>query len=573
MLSPSAVTATFLSSMLGAGVNSHTGHVHGVEAAGASTSVLDFFRRLFHTDFVPRGECVSWLPEVVWLHVFSDAAIALAYYSIPAALLIFVRRRRDLVFSWMYTMFAAFILACGTTHVMGVLAFWQPLYRLDGVIKLITALLSIATAATLWLVIPRALAIPSPAQLRLANARLEREIDDRQRAESELKAARADLEVRVSERTEELEAVNRALKAEVEERRRVESILRESDERFRLTLQGAPIVVFNQDRDLRYTWIHNAQFGMSQESVIGRTDSDLFSAEDAERLIAIKSRALYDGQRQHQEVAIGRGHDTRYYDLRIDPLLDADSQVAGITGVAVDVSERRRAEEHKTFLLAELDHRVKNNLASILALADESIRTSASLEEFQRAFTGRVRALAKTHAALAAARWAGVELRDVIFSVLQPYLGGSANGSDVEDARVRISGPVVHLSPKAASVLCLAMNELGTNAAKYGAFSAGSNGRVDIEWTIGRDADNQPQLDLRWSEHDGPPVQPPTRRGLGSQLIEDGAAYELGGHVRTEYHEAGVQCHLQIPLNEQNTRQGRFEVAAGREPNHRGSSH
>ncbi|HKQ48132.1 MAG TPA: ATP-binding protein [Phycisphaerae bacterium] len=180
-----------------------------------------FFSNFFEV-FMPRRLCMRQEADVVWLHVISDALIAVAYYSIPIALVYFVRRRRDLEFNWMFLMFAAFILACGTTHIFGVWDMWQPVYRLDGVVKLATAIVSILTAILLWRLIPKALLLPSPAQLRLANEELAKQVRVREAAEAELQLSRNDLARRVEARTSELAEINRALEMEIHERRRAE---------------------------------------------------------------------------------------------------------------------------------------------------------------------------------------------------------------------------------------------------------------------------------------------------------------------------------------------------------------
>ena len=398
---------------------------------GSDNGFVDFFQRIFDTDFMARGDCVSWRPEVLWLHVISDGIIALSYYSIPLALIYFVRKRRDVAFVWMFVMFAAFILACGTTHVMSIIAFWAPFYRLDGVTKAITALVSVITAVTLWPLIPKALALPSPAQLQATNTELAQQVRDRERAEVELQRAHSDLERRVAERTGDLARANKLLESEV--------------------------------------------------------------------------------------------------------------------------AERRRTEQHQEFLVAELDHRVKNTLSTVLAMAEESIRSASSVAEFEQGFVGRVRALARTHAALAAARWEGVPLQSLVRVVLDPYSQGGMQ-------RVACEGDMVTLSAKAASTLCLTLNELATNAAKYGAFSTPA-GTVSIRWRVEPAFGREPDLTLVWSEAGGPAVVAPTRRGFGTQLIEDGVAYELGGKVVADYRAQGLVCTITIPLNAQNTRRGRFEHA------------
>jgi light-regulated signal transduction histidine kinase (bacteriophytochrome) len=153
-------------------------------------------------EFTPHGQCFLWKPELVWLHALSDSLIALSYYSIPLALGYFVYKRRDLPFNGMFLLFAAFILACGTTHIMGVWMIWKPDYWLDGAIKAATAGLSVVAAGLLWPLIPQALAIPSSAQLEAVNRELRREIAERKRAEEEIKKC-----------SERLEAANKELEA------------------------------------------------------------------------------------------------------------------------------------------------------------------------------------------------------------------------------------------------------------------------------------------------------------------------------------------------------------------------
>ncbi len=209
-------------------------HDHAASQAGG------FFENLFVSDFTPRAECMNQIREVIWLHVISDAIIAAAYYSIPIALVYFVWRRRDVVYPWIFVLFAMFILACGTTHVFDVVAVWSPLYRFDGLIKAATAGLSIVTAAALWPLIPKALAIPSPAQLHQLNETLTAENDIRKTTEAQLAAAHKDLEQRVIERTQELSTAVEKLRTENTQRRLAEErqrlAMNELDHRVKNTL-------------------------------------------------------------------------------------------------------------------------------------------------------------------------------------------------------------------------------------------------------------------------------------------------------------------------------------------------
>ena len=146
-----------------------------------------FERILDSTMFSPHGICLLWEPELIWLHVVSDALIALAYFSIPVALSIFVKRRPDVDFGWIFWAFAIFILACGVTHVLSIVTLWVPIYGIEGLIKAVTAIASVLTAIVLWPLVPKLLAIPSPSQLRNAELALEKEGRFRREAEDMLR--------------------------------------------------------------------------------------------------------------------------------------------------------------------------------------------------------------------------------------------------------------------------------------------------------------------------------------------------------------------------------------------------
>src|SRR5258705_345487 len=207
--------------------------VHGSPEVWGGRAMTSFLSWLMSPqDYMPHGMCFLWQPELIALHVASDSAIALAYYSIPIALIYFVNKRTDLAFPTIFVLTGLFILACGTTHIMGVWTLWFPDYRLDGGIKAVTAVLSIGTAIAIWKVMPLALALPSTAQLEQANKTLGEEIDHRQRAEAALREANAELERRVAERTANLQE-------EVLRRRGTEATLRASEARWRSMFEAS----------------------------------------------------------------------------------------------------------------------------------------------------------------------------------------------------------------------------------------------------------------------------------------------------------------------------------------------
>jgi two-component sensor histidine kinase len=206
-----------------------------------------------------------------------------------------------------------------------------------------------------------------------------------------------------------------------------------------------------------------------------------------------------------------------------------------IRGSIIDVSERRQAELRQLMMARELDHRVKNNLAEVLALAEQTGMSSRTVEEFRETFSGRVRAMARTHEALAARHWKGVPLLEVVELTLSPY--------DVTpDDRIVRSGAAVMLGPSASSALCMTLHELAANAAKYGALAV-AGGRVDLTWR--RIVDGSLKLD--WRESGGPPVARPEREGFGTRLVQGVVSHELGGTATIDFHVTGVCCQIVVP--------------------------
>lgn len=171
-------------------------------------------------NFIPHGHCYLWKPELVWLHILADTLIALSYYSIPLTLIYFVRKRDDIPFKVIFLLFGAFIISCGTTHLMEVWTLWHPVYWLSGAMKAITALISLYTAITLIPLVPQALALPSPAQLEAAYMALKDENAERQRVEQELRKYKETLEELVEQRTAELAKTNEQLQQEIIQRQK-----------------------------------------------------------------------------------------------------------------------------------------------------------------------------------------------------------------------------------------------------------------------------------------------------------------------------------------------------------------
>ncbi|MBU7583922.1 MAG: PAS domain S-box protein [Nostoc sp. TH1S01] len=210
--------------------------------------------------FIPHGHCYLWQPGLVWLHIIADAVTALAYYSIPLTLFYFVRKRQDLPFSWIFLLFAAFIIFCGTTHIAEIWTLWHPTYWLSGILKAATAFVSLFTAIELVPLVPQALALPSPLQLSEANKALQAQIAERLEVENQLRRLQEELEQRVQERTAQLLKVNQQLQQEIDERKLAEAALVKSEARFQKIAAASPaqiyiLAYYPNTNEMRYEYI------------------------------------------------------------------------------------------------------------------------------------------------------------------------------------------------------------------------------------------------------------------------------------------------------------------------------
>jgi PAS domain S-box-containing protein len=315
----------------------------------------EFVRKLFSSDFMPHGYCYLWKPEIVWLHAASDGAIALSYLFIPLALVYFVRKRRDLPFHWMFFMFGVFILGCGATHAMEIWTLWHGTYRLAGVIKAITASASIATAAALVPMIPRALLLPSPSQLRAANLELERQIAERTRAERALQLAHDELELRVQARTQELASANLLLRAEINERRRAEEALRKQADL--LELAHDAIIVRDFDDRITY-WNSGAEqvYGWTREKALGETVPNLLQSIYPSSIESIKEEIVRVGSWEGELTQTRQDGETVIISSRWALQRDEHGQPAAVLQINTDITERKRAEENLRSMHAQLAH-------------------------------------------------------------------------------------------------------------------------------------------------------------------------------------------------------------------------
>jgi two-component sensor histidine kinase len=219
-----------------------------------------------------------------------------------------------------------------------------------------------------------------------------------------------------------------------------------------------------------------------------------------------------------------------------DTMLTPEGRRRRMVGVFADVTERRRAEKRQQLLINELNHRVKNTLATIQSIATQTLRTAPDLTRAREAFESRLVALAAAHDVLTAQSWNGALLSDVAKAAMAPF-------ESAIRPRIRASGPPVWLNAQHALALTLALHELATNASKYGALST-NEGLVTIIWRQTADG----ELTLAWTEEGGPRVSTPGRPGFGSRLLQRGLAHELRGEVTSTFAPEGVRCMIRCRL-------------------------
>lgn len=302
---------------------------------------------------------------------------------------------------------------------------------------------------------------------------------------------------------------------------------------------NSPLAIVEFDADQHIVgWSAGAQrlFGWRPAEVAGfrALDFEWLDVEDAPVFAAliddmVLGRRLRDMQALRMRTAEGVPVDCECY---FSALLDGRGRLMSVNVQILDVTERKRAEDTQRLLVGELNHRVKNTLASVQAIAVQTLRHSSGPSDFAPTFTGRIHALARAHSLLSDSTWQGARLRDLI--------EGQVDTGAVDTAQLDISGPELDLAPELALHLALILHELVTNAHKYGALSV-PEGRVTLHWAI-----EDGRLNLCWCESGGPPVQGPTRKGFGTALIERSLRAE-GGTATPTYRAEGLRWKLSLP--------------------------
>ena len=290
---------------------------------------------------------------------------------------------------------------------------------------------------------------------------------------------------------------------------------------------------------------------LGDREFIGRSVRDVIPEATAQGFIELLDGVYANGERHvahnlavRLRNAPERDEVERYLDFIYEPILDENGRVTGIFVEGHDVTEMHLAQQakkgqarHLQLLVDELNHRVKNTLAIVQGLAQQTFRGDAANDDARDAFSGRLAALASAHDVLTREHWETADVSEIIRQALDAH--GAVSH------RVVIEGPPVRLHPQTAVTLAMVMHELCTNATKYGALTDEA-GQVHVQWQVEENPD--PCMRLRWQESDGPAVAPPGPGGFGTRMIRRALSAEPGGDVQLHFHEQGVVCEMTLAL-------------------------
>ena len=335
----------------------------------------------------------------------------------------------------------------------------------------------------------------------------------------------------------------RGRRRQYEARERLEE-LRAAEERFRTLADNIPTLCWMARPDGEVVWYNSRWYDYTGSTFAQMRGWGWERAVDPDLLPEVNSRwrhCLETGEPFEMTFPL-KGADGvfRPFLTQVVPLRDEGGRIVRWFGTNANVTREHRDRERLTLMVNELNHRVKNTLATVQAIATLSLRTEEPPENMRDSLTARILALSKAHDVLTDTQWSGADLREIAALAGVPFDSGEG------DRRIRADGPQVQLPPKTAIAVALAFHELATNAAKYGALSTPS-GWIELKWTLtgsGGDAD----LRIVWREIGGPPVKRPRRTGFGTRLIQRGLAADLNGGVTIDYRPDGVVCVIEAKL-------------------------
>ena len=335
-----------------------------------------------------------------------------------------------------------------------------------------------------------------------------------------------------------------SMKLDITERKQAQQALAERNAQLDLAHKAARVGSYTYDiiaGTMRISRASAAIRGLSPSTLEIATDQwgTRVHRDDIQRLRNEHIRAFKEGRREvvNEFRFVRPGGEVRWIEVRSLVAYDEAGRAKSMTGVYIDVTDRRKAEDQKNRLIAELDHRVKNVLACVAAVAQRSRECSRSADEFLDVLNGRINSLANAHALLSRSHWEGVHLGELVRNELAPCMC---------DNNHLIDGPDIVLAADATQPLAMVLHELTTNASKYGALSNGG-GQVSVRWQRQSDSNSHGRLTLEWCETGGPPIAVPGPSGYGSYVIRDLIPYELGGSVDYVLAPEGVSCRVEIP--------------------------
>ncbi len=316
-------------------------------------------------------------------------------------------------------------------------------------------------------------------------------------------------------------------------RARAEAQARVSEDRYRRIFEQTNDPIIAADLNQVITDANQAAadaVGVTRSEAIGRRIADFISPEDYERSTAMLHTKLKDGGTTRYDVRVrGASGQTLFWEVNSGLTFDEQGQPLGLHVVARDVTDRKRWERQQAFLVAELNHRVKNTLAVVQSLAHQTFKGGNDPAVAIASYEGRLSALAAAHNLLTRENWESADLREIMAQALQPFCA---------DARCTLHGPSYRLEPRSAVSLTLAAHELATNAAKYGALS-NDTGQIQVTW-----APEPEGLEIIWRETGGPEVHAPERRGFGTRMLSRALAQDLGGSVELTFEPQGLVCRI-----------------------------
>lgn len=321
--------------------------------------------------------------------------------------------------------------------------------------------------------------------------------------------------------------------------------LREQEERWAATYEHAAIGIVEIDAHGKFLRVNEAICditGLSRQQLLGWTLFSRTHPDDRDADVELYRRQVAGeiGFYSTEKRFIRSDGRVIWCAIRSSTVRDNDGKFLYCVRVVQDITARKEAEERQKLLIDELNHRVKNTLATVQSLATQTARGADTPEEFRQSFEGRLIALSHAHDQLTRRHWQSADLRDIILAATSPYISP-------EQDQLVVRGEMVTLVPRAALTLSLAFHELTTNAAKYGALSSPS-GRIEVQWSANR-ASPAPVLLIEWQEHGGPAVAAPARQGFGSRFIVHSISSELKGHTKLDYAADGLRCTIKIPLH------------------------